>query len=172
MLRPVLSVLCDMSRRSGTGTPDDDSIESNMRQGMLFKAARLCLSVTQDLVNVITEKAQSRLEVLPAPWYNVFCKYASGSLYVLWTDLHSHLQKDIHSSAMVFLLGYLCSLKHANIMDRTSLADGFNRCLSFLRGYESQSRSAQKCSKILDLIKQEVFTDRSGRFQEHLMHAL
>lgn len=64
---------------------------------------------------------------------------------------------------MVFLLGYLCSPKQTNVMDEASLVAGFDRCLAFLSSYESQSRSAKKCSKILELVKQEVFTDRGGK---------
>ena len=77
MLRPVLSVLCDITRRSGGSgaATDQDSIESNMRQGMILKAAKLCLSVAQQLVDLITENAPSGLS--PAPWYNVFCKLPS-----------------------------------------------------------------------------------------------
>lgn len=73
MLRPMLSGLCDMSRRSDAATTDQDSLESSMRHSMLLKAAKLCLSVAQELVDVITGKAASKL--CPAPWYNVFCEY-------------------------------------------------------------------------------------------------
>jgi hypothetical protein len=75
MLLPVLSVLLDTSRQPGIETPKDDSMGSNVRHDMLFRAAKLCLSVTKDLVNLITKKAESAPESLPAPWYNIFCKF-------------------------------------------------------------------------------------------------
>ncbi|KAF2788531.1 hypothetical protein K505DRAFT_255310 [Melanomma pulvis-pyrius CBS 109.77] len=141
MLRPMLSVLCDLTRRSDATSTDEDSLESNMRHGMLLKAAKLCLSVAQDLVDLITSKAP--LGLCPAPWYNVFY---------------------IHSCAMVFLLGYLCLPKPTKIIEDATLFTGYDRCLAFLRSYESHSRSAKRCSKILDFVKQEVFSSRSSRW--------
>lgn len=84
--------------------------------------------------------------------------YASGP-----GELTENLtREDIHSCAMVFLLGYLCSPKPTKIIEDASLLVGYDRCLAFLRSYESQSRSAKRCSKILDFVKQEVFNARSG----------
>ena len=37
---------------------------------------------------------------------------------------------------------------------------------AFLRGYESQSRSAHRCRKVLEMVQQEVFTGQSGRFTQ------
>ncbi|OIW35725.1 hypothetical protein CONLIGDRAFT_627758 [Coniochaeta ligniaria NRRL 30616] len=143
MLLPVLSVFLESGLRSGISTPHDNPIQLGIREDMLLKVAKLCLSVTQDLVNIITGKAQCSPESLPAPWYNTFY---------------------IHSSAMVFTIGYLCLIhvKHVSIATETSLVEGFERCLTFLRGYQSYSPSAQKCYKILQLIKQDVFVEQKG----------
>lgn len=75
MLRPMLLTVCDLTRRSSVAIIHKDSLESNLRHSMLLKAARLCLSVAQDLVDLITAKAP--LGLCPAPWYNIFCGYHS-----------------------------------------------------------------------------------------------
>jgi hypothetical protein len=69
---------------------------------------------------------------------------------------------------MVFILGYLCSVhvKDVNLMEDSSLVDDFNRCLTFLQGYRSHNHSARKCCKILELVKQEVFVDRTGMWYQ------
>ncbi|KAB5550759.1 fungal-specific transcription factor domain-containing protein [Coniochaeta sp. 2T2.1] len=138
MLLPVLHVFLESGLRSGVNTPRDNPIHNGIQDDMLLKAARLCLSITQDLVNLITGKTQSSPESLPAPWYNIFY---------------------IHSSAMVLVIGYLCSLhvKHVSIVTETSLVEAFDRCLAFLHGCQPQSPSVQNCYKILRLVKQEVF---------------
>ena len=64
---------------------------------------------------------------------------------------------------MVFLLGYLCSPTKTKIMDEEALVTNFNRCLAFLESYDSQSPSAKNCSKILELVKREVFSNQSGK---------
>ena len=80
MLRPVLSMLCDFDSRPVTAVSDNDSIDSNMRQDMLLKIANRCVLVAQQLVHLIVGNVHSQGELLPAPWYSVFCKFPFLSL--------------------------------------------------------------------------------------------
>lgn len=75
MLRPVLSVLSGLASDSSKALQDNESFNTNMRQGMLVKAANLCVSVAQELVNLITVNMNAECDLLPAPWYNVFCAF-------------------------------------------------------------------------------------------------
>ncbi|KAI8680422.1 Zn(2)-C6 fungal-type domain-containing protein [Fusarium keratoplasticum] len=137
LLRPSLSELCDskdmVPARLGTAN-------ASMRQSMLIKTGNLCASVAQELVHLITENSRSRAHLLPPPWYNV--------LY-------------IHGCALVLLLSSLCLSKY-NDVDQPSLMTDWNRCLTFLREYQVQSRSASRCIRILELLEQEASSYNSG----------
>ncbi|KAH6994962.1 fungal-specific transcription factor domain-containing protein [Ilyonectria destructans] len=144
MLRPVLSVLSGLASDSSKALQDNESFNTNMRQGMLVKAANLCVSVAQELVNLITVNLNAECDLLPAPWYNVFY---------------------IHSCALVLILGLLCSPEYIKSVDESSLTSSWNRCLDFLREYSPRSRSARQCSKILESVEREVFSYRNGDSQ-------
>ncbi|KAI8724234.1 Zn(2)-C6 fungal-type domain-containing protein [Fusarium sp. LHS14.1] len=132
LLRPSLSELCD-SAQSGAAN-------SSMRQSMLIKTGNLCASVAQELVHLITKSSHSRAHLLPPPWYNV--------LY-------------IHGCALVLLLSSLCLPKN-NSVDQPSLMADWDRCLTFLREYQAQSRSASRCIRILELLEQEASSYNSA----------
>jgi hypothetical protein len=129
---------------------------------MLVKAARLCLYVTQDLVNIIADNAQSSPESLPAPWYNIFCKKVRSGLM---SAAYRRSSTDMHSCAIVFVIGHLClgHVKHVSIMTDSTLIKGFERCLAFFHDNQPHSPSAQKCYKIRHAIKQDVFVKHTGK---------
>lgn len=77
MLRPALSALCDITREPASAPVRDASIQSDMRHSMLLKAANVCVSVAQELFQLIVESVDSSQDFLPAPWYTVFCKYCT-----------------------------------------------------------------------------------------------
>lgn len=75
MLRPVLSGLCDPAFQSSEPGTDSDLARSDMQDGMMLKAANLCVSGAQDLLQVIEENMYFKTDLLSPPWYTVFCKY-------------------------------------------------------------------------------------------------
>ena len=126
---------------------------------MVIKAANQCLSTTEALVQFMTVE-NPQTDLLPAPWYNVFCKFqaqSSPTMVYLLKGL------DIHSCAIVLLLGYLCTPTHITCMDKASLASSYKRCVSFIRANRPNSRSARHCSKILTVIEQQVFRQQPGK---------
>ncbi|VUC22993.1 unnamed protein product [Clonostachys rosea] len=122
LLRPALSELCNFKSNDGPATSQPDSLNASVREIMLVKSGNLCVSVAQELVSLITENPHSRAHFLPPPWYNV--------LY-------------IHGSALVLLLSSLCLHKFSDVEQHSLMAD-WDRCLTFLREYQSQSRSAPR----------------------------
>ncbi|KAM0260132.1 hypothetical protein ACHAQJ_002896 [Trichoderma viride] len=134
MLRPVLSGLCDPAFQSSELGTD------SMQDGMMLKAANLCVSGAQELLQLIEENMYFKTDLLPSPWYTVFY---------------------IHSCAIVFLISLLCSPKHIHCMNEASLLEGLNRCFAALKRYQSQSRAARRCRKFLISVQQEVFSYRS-----------
>ncbi|KAH6605522.1 c6 transcription factor [Trichoderma cornu-damae] len=135
MLRPVLSSLCDPAFRSS-----EPGADSNMQDGMMLKAANLCVSGAQELLQVIEENMYFKTDLLSPHWYTVFY---------------------IHSCAIVFLISLLCSPRHIRCMDEASLLGGLDRCFAALRGYQSRSRTAGRCRKFLISVGREVAHYRS-----------
>ncbi|KAL6692435.1 fungal-specific transcription factor domain-containing protein [Trichoderma pleuroticola] len=134
MLRPVLSGLCDPASQSGElGT-------GSMQDEMVLRAANLCVSGAQELLQLIEENMYFKTDLLSPPWYTVFY---------------------IHSCAIVFLISLLCSPKHIHCMDEASLLEGLSRCFAALKRYQSRSRAAGRCRKFLISVQQEVFHYRS-----------
>ncbi|KAK5682727.1 hypothetical protein LTS10_005857 [Elasticomyces elasticus] len=139
-LRPALSVVCDLARLPPVSNAD--WLSSSMRHDTMIKAANLCVSVAREQIQLVIGKIELQQDDLPAPWYNVFY---------------------VHSCAIVLLIGYLCTPNYVTCVDRRSIAEECNRCIAFLRGYQSRSRSARRCSRILDVIGWEIFSSSSGR---------
>lgn len=75
MLRPALSIVCGLNKRQTKRPTDHDPTDSTMEGAMLLKAASLCISVAQELVHLITNNAGSDINILPPPWYSVFCMF-------------------------------------------------------------------------------------------------
>lgn len=73
MFRPVLSALLH-STCNNAPPEQDNSMESAMRQGMLDRGVKLCISSACDLVELITSGLDIYDDILPPPWHNVFCK--------------------------------------------------------------------------------------------------
>jgi hypothetical protein len=82
MLRPVLSGLCDSAFQSSEAGADSELARSDMQDGMMLKAANLCVSGAQELLQVIEENMYFKTDLLSPPWYTVFCK----SSITLWGD--------------------------------------------------------------------------------------
>ena len=76
--------------------------------------------------------------------------------------LTSNFLLDIHSCALVLLISLVILPKFVESVDEGLLILDLNRCLTFLRAYSSESRSAQRCSKALDRLEQEVSIYRTG----------
>ncbi|CAH0045633.1 unnamed protein product [Clonostachys solani] len=140
LLRPSLSELCNSASNNSLPSGQPDSLNTSVREIMLMKSGNLCVSVAQDLVSLITENSHSRAHFLPPPWYNV--------LY-------------IHGCALVLLLGSLCLHKFSDVEQHSLMAD-WDRCLAFLREYQSQSRSAPRCIRLLELLEQEASSYSNG----------
>jgi hypothetical protein len=68
MLRPVLSGLCDPAFQSSEFDTD------SMQDGMMLKAANLCVSGAQELLQIIEDNMYFKTDLLSPPWYTVFCK--------------------------------------------------------------------------------------------------
>ncbi|OAA53003.1 Transcription factor [Cordyceps fumosorosea ARSEF 2679] len=141
LFRPALSLLCKSVPKPGENPLDTLTARDRMSWAMMTKAADLCVSAAGDLTNAITGNADLGFQRLQAPWYSVFY---------------------VHSCAMVLLLGYLCSPTYISCMDETSLMESYNRCLSFFEESRPHLVSAQRCSKVLQLIQQQVFRYRNG----------
>ncbi|KAL3441561.1 fungal-specific transcription factor domain-containing protein [Aspergillus insuetus] len=133
MFRPVLSVLFNSGSKN-TESEQDSSMKSAMRQGMLDKGFSLCVSSARDLVDLITGNLDLCNGVLPPSWHNVFY---------------------MHSCSIVLLLSRLCCLSH--IQNKQGLTTSWNKCVSFFRTYQSRSRSAKRCLRILEAIQKRVF---------------
>ncbi|KKP04921.1 hypothetical protein THAR02_02942 [Trichoderma harzianum] len=134
MLRPVLSGLCDpVSQSSDLGT-------GSMQDEMVLKAANLCVSGAEELLQLIEDNMYFKTDLFSPPWYTVFY---------------------IHSCAIVFLISLLCSPKHIHCMDEVSLLERLSRCFVALKWYRSPSRAAGRCRKFLISVQQEVFHYRS-----------
>ncbi|CAG9983791.1 unnamed protein product [Clonostachys byssicola] len=146
LLRPSLSELCNSVNKVGLPSTQPDSISTSVREIMLIKSGNLCVSVAQELVSLITENSHSRAHFLPPPWYNV--------LY-------------IHGCALVLLLGSLCLHKVSDVEQHSLMAD-WDRCLTFLREYQSQSQSAPRCIRLLELLEQEASSYSNGTSLEVL----
>ncbi|CAH0022403.1 unnamed protein product [Clonostachys rhizophaga] len=140
LLRPSLSELCNSVSKTGLPSTQPDSINTSVREIMLIKSGNLCVSVAQELVSLITENSHARAHFLPPPWYNV--------LY-------------IHGCALVLLLGSLCLHKVSDVEQHSLMAD-WDRCLTFLREYQSQSQSAPRCIRLLELLQQEASSYSNG----------
>ncbi|KAI0189066.1 fungal-specific transcription factor domain-containing protein [Astrocystis sublimbata] len=139
LLRPALTVLqVPKKQRSWIqGLIDDredseeDSIQSNMSQGMLVKAANICVSTALDLVHLLSAGLQSDVDYLPAPWYNVFY---------------------IYSCAMILFTSSVGSATSIDCVPRPKMIEGFNCCVDFLGSYQWRNRSARRCCKFLRTI--------------------
>jgi hypothetical protein len=70
---------------------------------------------------------------------------------------------DVHSGAMVLLLGYLCCSNPATYLDEATLMESFNSCLAFLKDHRPHSLSAQRCSRVLQLMQKQVLSYRNGK---------
>lgn len=158
LLRPSLSELCDSKGMVPTKL---GAANASMRQSMLIKTGNLCASVAQELVHLITESSRSRAHLLPPPWYNVLCE---SSISHSSRRAPTLITVDIHGCALVLLLSSLCLPKY-NSVDRPSLMVDWNRCLTFLREYQAQSRSASRCIRILELLEQEASLYNSGMYR-------
>ena len=136
-----------------------------MRHGVLVNSANTCVSVAHELLVLITGNTHLGDEVLPAPWYNVFCTR-------LLLDFHprefTHIRKtDVHSAAIVILIGYLCSPEYITVMDEVCLMADYKNCQAFFSAYESHSKSARRCRRTLDLAARRVLRRRHGEYQGH-----
>ncbi|CAI6088219.1 unnamed protein product [Clonostachys chloroleuca] len=140
LLRPSLSELCNSVSKTGLPSTQPSSLSKSVREVMLMKSGNLCVSVAQELVSLITENSHSRAHFLPPPWYNV--------LY-------------IHGCALVLLLGSLCLHKVSDVEQHSLMAD-WDRCLTFLREYQSQSQSAPRCIRLLEVLQQEASNYSNG----------
>ncbi|KAF7542453.1 hypothetical protein G7Z17_g11559 [Cylindrodendrum hubeiense] len=68
--------LREQTYRDESASPHSPNLEGNE---MLMKAANVCVSVAQELVNLITVNFNSDDDLLPAPWYNVFYEIISDN---------------------------------------------------------------------------------------------
>ncbi|BCS28202.1 fungal specific transcription factor domain-containing protein [Aspergillus puulaauensis] len=136
MFRPVLSALFHSSSKETSG--QDSSMESAMRNGMLDKGVNLCVSSARDLVELITGNLDLYNQVLPPSWHNVFY---------------------MHSCSIVFLICRLCCL--SRIQNKEALIESWNKCIAFFRTYQSRSRSAKRCLRIVEAIQTRVFQSQS-----------
>lgn len=68
---------------------------------------------------------------------------------------------DIHGCALVLLLGSLCLHKVSDVEQHSLMAD-WDRCLTFLREYQSQSQSAPRCIRLLEVLQQEASNYSNG----------
>jgi hypothetical protein len=80
LLRPALSILCATPTESSEYLASDDPVVGSVKQEVIMKAANMCLSTTEALVNLITTKIDPEADRLPAPWYNVFCELREGQI--------------------------------------------------------------------------------------------
>lgn len=76
MFRPVLSLLFQSVRDNAGPNSYNNDLDSSMHHEMLLKAAYLCVSAAQELVDLITDNYPSEIGLLPPSWYNVFCMLA------------------------------------------------------------------------------------------------
>ncbi|KAJ0418596.1 fungal-specific transcription factor domain-containing protein [Aspergillus carlsbadensis] len=138
MFRPVLSAVFHDNCKDTT-SEQDSSMEAAMRQGMLDKGINLCVSSARDLVELISGNLDLCSEVLPPSWHNVFY---------------------MHSCSIVFLICRLCCLNR--IEDREGLIASWTKCLAFFYSYQSRSRSAKRCLRIMQAIQARAFPSDPG----------
>lgn len=72
MYRPFLSSLFHTNRT--VPGADHNTMDTAMRHSMLAKGVSLCTSTAQDLVDLIVRYLEAASNLLPPPWYNVYCK--------------------------------------------------------------------------------------------------
>lgn len=74
LFRPALTMLCKAPCDVAEGACENETGFTSIRKEMVIKAANLCLSSANALVDVMTTNMDPSAERLPAPWYNVFCR--------------------------------------------------------------------------------------------------
>lgn len=87
MLRPVLSGLCDPEFQSTKMVTDPIQDET------MLKAANLCVSGAQELLQLIEENMHFKTDLLAPPWYTVFCKsplaLCEATIVLIWLYRYS-----------------------------------------------------------------------------------
>ena len=68
---------------------------------------------------------------------------------------------DFYTCATVVLAGRLCP-PIINLLGEDSLRDCWEKCLSGLQNSRQQSRFAERCHKVLQLIERQIFQPRDG----------
>lgn len=164
MFRPVLSALFNSGYTDAKCEPDN-SIESAMQEGMLDKGVNLCASAACELVDLIAGNLSASNNFLPPPWFNVFCT-CFPHIHHLLSVAYVHVLVDMHSCAIVFLICRLGCLNR--IQDRDALERGWNKCQAFFRTYQSRSRSARRCLKLMETMQMEVFHSRNCGFSSYM----
>ncbi|KAF9894829.1 hypothetical protein FE257_004450 [Aspergillus nanangensis] len=140
MLCPVLTLLSESVESPSSSGPADTSLDSTLRQEVLIKAARRCMTHALEKIDLLVEYAGAEENVLPPPWYNVYY---------------------IHGSATMILIGCILSSAGIHCLDEASFQAGWNKCLAFLRGYSERSDS-ERCSKMLQLMQKKVLSYQNG----------
>lgn len=74
LLRPALATLCKAPPEAEERVAYEYFNLRSVNQEMIIKAANQCLSTTEALVQFMTVE-NPQTDLLPAPWYNVFCKF-------------------------------------------------------------------------------------------------
>lgn len=81
---------------------------------------------------------------------------------IFYTPLMLRGNADIHNSAIVLLMGYLCWPKYITGITEESFIAGCNRCIAFFQAYQLFAPSASRCGKILEAMQRQVFKHRNG----------
>ena len=165
MLHPLLHTLRQSAQLPSGSCSGEGLSDSTIGQGVLLEATDLCISNAKELVDILAENLLMEPDLLPPPWYTIFCTSSSMPLFrkmiygrnssLTWIWLK---RSDIHSCAIVFLIGRLCPPKHVHGLDEDSFNHSWSKCLSVLSGYEIRSQSAQSCHRMLKLLHQEIST--------------
>ncbi|CUM49437.1 uncharacterized protein AC631_05893 [Debaryomyces fabryi] len=112
-----------------------DQVYSGINNMELYVSTRraiskLCVDSAMELIDVIKRFKSTELTLLPSSWYNVFYIYTAALIL-----LAAKLQPDLEDN-----------------LDKTAFELSWTNALKLLASYESQSKSATRCLKVLEVM--------------------
>lgn len=111
--------------------------------------SKLCVETAMDLISMISRYRSADITLLPAIWYNVFYIYTAASV-LLAAKLQPCLQDDL---------------------DKIKFESSWKMMTELLSSYKSQSKSAARCLKVLEMMNDKIkFTSHTRSKHAYYHH--
>lgn len=109
----------------------------------------LCVDTAMELISIISRYRSADITLLPAIWYNVFYIYTAASV-LLAAKLQPSLQDDL---------------------DKIKFESSWTMMSELLSSYKSQSKSAARCLKVLEMMNDRIkFTSQKRSKKNYSTH--